>query len=114
MKDVWVFVENLELDASIGVLESEKHHRQRIQVDIRLQLAHERVNDSHYADYRVPADTARRIVEAGHIELVETLAKRIAESCLDDPLVNKATVTVRKPDAIADARAAGIEMTLSK
>ena len=61
-------------------------------------------------DYEGVADAVRAIVAAGHVMLVETLAERIAESCLADPRVHLARVRVEKLDVFADAASAGVEI----
>jgi 7,8-dihydroneopterin aldolase/epimerase/oxygenase len=61
-------------------------------------------------DYEGVADAVRAIVAAGHVVLVETLAERIAESCLADPRVHLARVRVEKLDVFADAASAGVEI----
>ena len=43
-------------------------------------------------------------------QLVETLAERIAESCLLDPRVRLARIRVEKLDVFADSAAAGVEI----
>jgi dihydroneopterin aldolase len=50
-------------------------------------------------DYGVIANTVVGIVEGEPVDLIETLAQRIADACLADPKVNKVQVTVHKPDA---------------
>ena len=61
-------------------------------------------------DYETVADAVRAIVAAGHVKLVETLAERIAETCLADPRVHLARVRVEKLDVFADAASAGVEI----
>ena len=61
-------------------------------------------------DYEAIANAVRAIVAAGHVMLVETLAERIAESCLADPRVHLARVQVEKLDALADAVSVGVEI----
>jgi len=61
-------------------------------------------------DYEAVADAVRAIVAAGHVMLVETLAERIAESCLADPRVHLARVRVEKLDVFVDAASAGVEI----
>ncbi|MDA1070333.1 MAG: dihydroneopterin aldolase [Proteobacteria bacterium] len=51
------------------------------------------------------------MVEAGHIELVESFANRLAALCLNDASVRTVTVRVEKPEAIPGAEGAGIEIT---
>ena len=58
--------------------------------------------------YEVVAQDVRRIVAAGHVKLVETLAERIAHACLADPRVRLARVQVEKLDVFPDAAAAGV------
>jgi dihydroneopterin aldolase len=50
------------------------------------------------------------LLGAGHVELVEQLADRIARLCLEDPRVRSARVRVEKLDAIADCAAVGVEI----
>ena len=54
------------------------------------------------------------LVASGHIELVETLAERLAADCLDHPRAVRVRVRVRKPEAIEGAAAAGVELTASR
>jgi dihydroneopterin aldolase len=61
-------------------------------------------------DYERIAATVRRIVAAGHVRLVETLAERIAEACLTDKRVQVARIRVEKLDVFPDAASAGVEI----
>jgi dihydroneopterin aldolase len=56
------------------------------------------------------ADKIRGIASAGHINLAETLAERIAAACLEDPRVTRARIRVEKLHALAGAEAAGVEL----
>ena len=107
-----VFVEGLTLDASIGILPEERQATQPVRVDIDLivtvtpPLTSETIADTvSYADV---VDAAAAIVAEGHIELVETLAERIANAVLADPRVAWARVRVAKPQIIARAAAVGV------
>ena len=55
-------------------------------------------------------DRVRAVVAAGHVQLVETLAERIAETCLADERVMAARVKVEKLDVFADAASVGVEI----
>ena len=44
------------------------------------------------------------------MNLVETLADRIAEMCLEDQRVRTARVRIEKLDVFADAESAGVEI----
>jgi 7,8-dihydroneopterin aldolase/epimerase/oxygenase len=49
-------------------------------------------------------------VASGHVLLVETLAERIAESCLTDRRVHLARIRVEKLDVFPDSTSAGVEI----
>ena len=52
----------------------------------------------------------KKIISAGHINLVETMAEEIAKFCLSDSRVISVKVRVEKPDIIADAAGVGVEI----
>ncbi|MBN8889799.1 MAG: diguanylate cyclase [Rhodospirillales bacterium 70-18] len=116
-----VFVRDMVLPASIGVYPQEHDTPQRIRVNVDLAVADDgalalsrapvgRDELSRVVDYGAVADAVRRIVAAGHVRLVETLAERIAESCLTDERVVSARIRVEKLDIFADATSAGVEI----
>ena len=64
-------------------------------------------------NYETIGESARAIAAAGHIQLVEDFAERLARACLADPRVMRARVRVEKPQALAPhAAAAGVEITV--
>ncbi|HEX2117219.1 MAG TPA: dihydroneopterin aldolase, partial [Alphaproteobacteria bacterium] len=52
----------------------------------------------------------RVVVDAEHVQLVETLAERIAEACFRDRRVITARVRVEKLDVYPDAESVGVEI----
>ena len=116
-----VFLRDLVLAASIGVHPHEHAAPQRVRINIDLGVEDDgalpisrrpigRDELSRVVDYEKVADTVRTIVDAGHVRLVETLAERIAESCLADRRVHLARIRVEKLDIFADAASAGVEI----
>jgi dihydroneopterin aldolase len=121
-----VFLRDLVLPASIGVHPHEHAAVQRVRINVDLGVeddgarALSRPSVGHpgvgrddlrrVVDYEGVANAVRAIVAAGHVMLVETLAERIAESCLADPRVHLARVRVEKLDVFADAASAGVEI----
>lgn len=108
-----VFIRGLLLEASIGILDHEHHERQPLVVDVELEVETGPPVEGDLAsvyDYRQPVEHARALVAAGHIELVETFAERLADLCLADSSVRTITVRVEKPEAIPGAEAAGVEI----
>ena len=114
-----VFVRDMVLKASIGIYPHEHETPQRVRINIDLGVADETGRAgalvgpdeiSRVVDYEKIANRARTIATTGHTRLVETLAERIAESCLLNPRVLSARVRVEKLDIFADAFSAGVEV----
>lgn len=107
-----VFVRDLELKALLGIYDHEKIEAQRIVVNIDLSVREGSGDDdiSHVVSYEIVVKKVEAIIAEGHINLVETLCERIAESCLTDKRVMAARVRVEKPDIIANARSVGVEI----
>lgn len=86
-----------------GVLESERIHGQTFYVDVELGLDTRRAADSDdladTVDYAGLADRVVGLVEGDPVNLIETLAGRIASTALENPTVQEVLVTVHKPDA---------------
>jgi dihydroneopterin aldolase len=86
-----------------GVLPEERRDGQPFVVDVRLELdtrAAAATDDlSATVDYSVVARRVVDVVAGDAVDLVETLAQRIADACLDDERVDAVEVTVHKPEA---------------
>ena len=109
------------LTASIGVYQREHEMPQRIRLNLDLAVDDEgaspisrqavgRDDLARVVDYEAVANQARAIVSAGHVQLVETLAERIADAILQDPRIRIVRVRVEKLDVFADASSAGVEI----
>lgn len=109
-----VFVAGLKVQAEIGVYRHEIGRVQPLVVDVELDVPSAGAGRlSETLNYETILNSARQIAGAGHIELVETFAERLALACLADGRVTRARVRVEKPLALApDAVAAGVEITL--
>ena len=110
-----VFVRGLELMARLGIHPHEKAGPQRIVLGVELVVQDDAapadVGPDEFrrvVDYERLVELARKTAAGGHVLLVETLAERIALAALDDPRVERARVTVEKPDAFPDAAAVGV------
>ena len=87
--------------------------RQRVRINLDIAVedgppAADRIDA--VVSYEPMVLAAREIAAAGHIELLETLAERLAERCLADPRVRTARIRVEKLDAFPDAAAVGVEI----
>ena len=109
-----VFIQDLEIVASIGVFEHEKRYEQRIFVsaDLDVQDGYDGTSDrlECVLDYGVVADGIARLVQSEHFNLIETLAERIAAFCLHDARVTGVRVRIEKPDALPSCSSVGIEI----
>jgi dihydroneopterin aldolase len=87
-----------------GVLAAERETGQEFLVDVALgvmSIAKAAKTDElrHTVDYGGIATEVVGIIEGPAVNLLETLATRIADRCLEFDFVRAVTVTVRKPDA---------------
>ncbi|WP_084958790.1 dihydroneopterin aldolase [Thermoactinospora rubra] len=86
-----------------GVLPAERELGQEFVLDVSLFLdtrpaaAHDDLTRTvHYGEL---AEALVKVVEGGPVELIETLAQRLADVCLDNDLVREVEVSVHKPAA---------------
>ena len=107
-----VFVRDLRLEAHIGVYQHEKGCTQPIRVNVDLTV-NEATHGDHLANvvcYESVVNRIKAIVAAGHLNLVETLAERIADACLEDGRVSRARIRIEKLAAIPEAASVGVEI----
>ena len=101
-----IFLDNLEMAASIGVHPQEKRALQRVRIDVELSLdpATEPPVDrlSATLDYEALHDAVVQIGRSRHFALQETLARAIYDFCCGLEGVRGARVVTRKLDAYAD------------
>ncbi|WP_413207393.1 dihydroneopterin aldolase [Rhodospirillum sp. A1_3_36] len=109
-----LFVNGLELMAHIGVYPQEREAPQRVRVSINLCVQEDGgdLGDDlgKVVSYETLVTGTQRIVAEGHVNLVETLAERIAALALSDPRVVEARVRVEKPDIFPEADSVGVEI----
>jgi dihydroneopterin aldolase len=110
-----IFINDLVLDASIGVYDFERSIIQPVKINIVLDIEPLAKDAGHEKNNIVCYDTicqgVKAILSEGHIDLVETLAEQIAEFCLRSRRARKVLVSVAKPDAITEADDVGIRIT---
>ena len=86
-----------------GVYPRERVEGQTFIVDVALgvdtRMAARTDDLAATADYGVIAEKIVAMIEGDPVNLIETLAQRIAAACLADPAVHEVEVTVHKPDA---------------
>ena len=108
----------LEAHGHHGVLASERREGQPFRIDVVLGLdtapaaASDDLADT--VDYSQLAVAVTRAVETHPVDLVETLAQRVADLCLDDPRVEWTEVTVHKPHAPVAAAFSDVALTIHR
>lgn len=109
-----VFVNRLALEASIGIHPHEKQAKQTIWLTIDAGVLEESATPEAIGDvvcYEDMCKIATALASDGHIDLVETLAERIADRLMEDSRIVQIRVQIEKPDAIADAASVGIAIS---
>lgn len=109
-----VFIRDMMIETEIGVHPREKFQAQRIIINVDLAVTETPVRDTdRYSDvvcYEKVVRRVRAFAAEGHVHLLETMAERIAEACLEDKRVLTARVRIEKPDVFEDCRSVGIEI----
>jgi len=110
-----ILIKDLTVRCILGVSAEERREKQDVVINIALTAdlrkagRSDRFEDA--VDYRALKKKVLAAVEASSYRLVEALAERIAEICLEHPAVEQAEVTVEKPSALRFARTVGVEIT---
>ena len=111
-------ITGLECYAHHGVFEHERRDGQRFVIDLTLGVdaaAAARSDDLRdTVDYGSLVGQVQDAVESDPVDLIETVASRVAEVCLSDPRVAWAQVTVHKPEAPITATFTDVALTIRR
>jgi dihydroneopterin aldolase len=108
-----IFIRDLTFDAILGILPEERIQPQPVVINLTLvtdttaAAASKNIDDT--LNYAELADATQAITVTGEYLLIESLVEDIAKLCLEAG-ADAVTVRVEKPDAIAPARAVGVEI----
>lgn len=109
-----VFIRDMMVDCSIGIYGFEKEHEQRVRinVDLAVREGDNPIDDNiqNVISYEDLAIGIEAIIAEGHVNLVETLAEKIAAMCLQQCEVLSARVRVEKLDILETAESVGVEI----
>ena len=101
-----------------GVLPSEREHGQEFVIDVDLEVDTRRASATDdladTVDYAALSDRIAAVVAGDAVNLIETLAARIADVCLADQLVRAVTVEVHKPHAPVSVSVADITVRIRR
>ena len=108
----------IECYAHHGVLDFERRDGQIFLIDLVLGMdtgpaaGSDDLHDT--VDYGSLVTSVKAAVETDPVDLIETLAQRIADVCLLDTRVEWTRVTVHKPDAPIDATYSDVALTITR
>ena len=109
-----VFIRDFMVECLIGVYEHEKCSPQRVRINLDLAVdegEHPIIDDIlNVVSYETMANGILAIADEGHVNLVETLAERIAGMCFDDQRVDSVRVRIEKLDILENAGSVGVEI----
>ena len=101
-----------------GVFDFERRDGQVFKVDLSLGIdtrsaaLSDDLKDT--VDYGSLVAAVKQAVEQAPVDLIEKLARRIADICLADPRVQWTEVTVHKPDAPIEATFSDVALTIHR
>lgn len=114
----WITLAGMEFFGYHGVLPQERANGQRFVVDLHVaaELSEAASSDdlSNTVDYSALAEIAQSCVEGEACNLIETLAGRIANAVLQQPVVETVRVTVHKPDAPLGVSLADVAVSVER
>lgn len=109
-----VFIEDLRIDAVIGIYDWERRVRQTLSFDIEMAFDNTvpAASDDieHALNYKAVSKRLTGYVEASSFGLVETLAERCAAIIREEFGVAWVRLKLSKPDAVRGARAVGVRI----
>jgi dihydroneopterin aldolase len=112
-----IFVRDLVMECFIGAFEEEKGIRQRVRFSVEMWIypSRRRMQDelNSAVNYDLIVNAIEAATSSGHVQLVETLAERVASKCLSHKRAARVRICVEKLDRLEGA-SLGVEIERSK
>lgn len=114
-----ISIKKLRVDTIIGIYPHELKQKQPLIFDVDMQCSIDKVAETDRItdalDYAAVAQRIETMVESNDKKLLEGLIKNIAEALIEEfRLIEHLSITVRKPQAIANAAYSSIAYQLSR
>jgi FolB domain-containing protein len=113
-----IFLRDLNLACTIGVNDWEREIQQPVKIDLDLHADLREAGRSddlrQTVDYKEIRDRVEKIVTESRYFLIEALAQRIADACLEHDVVKSVRVSLEKPGALRATRTVGVELMRSR
>jgi FolB domain-containing protein len=110
-----IHIRDLVVECIIGINPEERVTPQQVSINVTMECdlsrgaATDRIEDT--VDYKVINKGIIALVRDSKFQLIETMAEKIAETCLGNSDVQSVTVSVDKPGALRHARSVAVEIT---
>ena len=113
-----ILINELTLDAFIGIHDFEKKKKQKISISLSLD-----VNDNisgiehkieNFVSYEHIVADIKSILKKGHIDLLETLGEKIVDLCFKDERVMTIKLKLEKLEVFKETSSVGIEIFRKK
>ena len=113
-----ILINELTLDAFIGIHDFEKKKKQKIAISLSLDVDDNISGIEHkienFVSYEHIVNDIKSILKKGHIDLLETLGEKIVELCFKDKRVLTIKLKLEKLEVFKDASSVGIEIFRKK
>lgn len=107
-----IFINNLSVEAVIGIYDVERVTRQRVILHLELSadIAHAASTEDIEStlNYKTLSDTLTQFLEQSRFQLIETMAERVCEIVRNDFGVRWVKLTLHKPDALSGDTDVGV------
>lgn len=109
-----IYIRDMALSCIIGTKPGEREQKQEVIINITLECDLASAGRSDKLGDTINYNTLKKeivaLVEGSEFFLIEKLADRIANLCLENDRVQAVTVAVDKPAALAEARTVAVEI----
>ena len=113
-----IFVDDLEIEAIIGIFDWEREVKQlirisyEVEVDIKKAFKSDNIEDTF--DYKNTSKKIIKFVEKSSFQLIEALAEKISKIILQDEKVLNLSQSVSKPGALRGSKEVGLTIFRSR
>ena len=108
-----IFIRDLQLPCRIGLTKSERRNRQRLAINLDMEVEPRRVHKdriTEVVDYTDIIAEVRHISLESEFRLLESLAEQLAQACFVHRRITAVRVRIEKLDLVSEASGVGIEI----
>ena len=113
-----ILINNLLLNASIGIHDFEKKKKQKISISLEIIVKDDiyftEHNIENFVSYEFIVNDIKKLVSKGHIELLETLSEEIFAMCFKDDRIFSIKLILEKIEVFKETNSVGIEVLRTK